>query len=140
MPTPALFRKRMSALYPADEMAEEQLSRIKQDEEVRVEIKRVRNPKQLRLWWALCGVLADYADWCSDRETASDWLKLSIGHAEYHESPDGKTWCRPKSIAFGNCPQDQFDQILNDAINVIVSKIIPGTSNDALRNELEAMI
>lgn len=140
MPSPALFRKRMSALYAADGMAEEQLSKIKQEEEVRVTISRVRNPRQLRYWWALCGVLAEYADWCKDRETASDWLKLSIGHAEFHESPDGKTWCRPKSIAFGNCPQEEFDTLLDQAIRIIVTKIMPGTSSEALRNELEAMI
>jgi hypothetical protein len=139
--TAALFRKRLGALRPADGMAEEQLSRIRQDEEVRVEIKRVRSPQQLRYWWALCGVLAEYADWCEgDRERASDWLKLSIGHAETFTSPDGKQWIRPKSIAFGNCPQDRFQAVMDAAIKVICEKIMPGTSNADLRNELEGMI
>ena len=140
MGSPALFKKYEGVLMPADEMAVEQFHKIRHGEEVRVDIKRVRNPKQLKYWWALCGVLAEYADWCPDRETASDWLKLSIGHAEFHESPDGKTWCRPKSISFGNCPQEEFDTLLDQAIRIIVTKVMPGTSSEALRNELEAMI
>ena len=138
--TPCTFRKRLGSLRPADGRAEEILTCIKQDEEVKVEIKRMRNPKQLRLWWALCGVLAEYADWCSSREDASDWLKLSIGHADFITSPDGKQWVRPRSIAFGNCSQERFHEILDAAIKVIVEKIMVGTKSEALRAELEAMI
>jgi len=37
-------------------------------------------------------------------------------------------------------PVEEFDTLLDQAIRIIVTKIMPGTSSEALRNELEAMI
>ncbi len=135
-----IFQYRMGALRPADAHTIEMCGRFKAGEVLKAEPKRMRNYKQICLWWALVGVLAEHADWCASKEDASDWLKISIGHFDLIRSPDGKEWARPKSIAYGNCEQTEFDQILNKAIAVICEKIIPGTSNTVLRQELEAMV
>ena len=135
-----LFRKEDGLLRPADDHARETLSHYRSGSHVRAELRRVRNPRQLALWWALAGVLSDHAEWCASREDASDWLKIAVGHFEIVRSPDGKEWARPKSIAFGNCAQDEFDQILNNAIRVICEKVIPNTSSDALRTRLEEIV
>ncbi|MEE8607172.1 MAG: DUF1367 family protein [Nitrospiraceae bacterium] len=135
-----VFQYRNGALRPADAHTIEMCARFKPGEIVKAEPKRMRNYKQLCLWWAIVGVLYDHADWCASKEDASDWLKISIGHFDLIRSPDGKEWARPKSIAYGNCEQTEFDQLLNAAINVVCEKIIPGTSNEVLRAELEAMV
>ena len=135
-----LFQYRLGALRPADAHTIEMCGRFKQGEVLKAEPKRMRNYKQICLWWALVGVLAEHADWCASKEDASDWLKISIGHFNLIRSPDGKEWARPKSIAYGNCEQTEFDQLLNAAIKVVCEKIIPGTNNEVLARELEAMV
>jgi len=135
-----LFQYRHGALRPADAHTIEMCGRFKQGEIVKAEPKRMRNPKQLGLWFALAGVLAEHADWCKTKKQASGWLKITIGHFDVVRSPDGKEWAEPKSIAYGNCEQTEFDQLLTAAIGVVCEKIIPGTSNEILRAELEAMV
>ena len=135
-----IFQYRHGALRPADAHTIEMCGRYKQGEILKAEPKRMRNYKQLCLWFALAGVLADHADWCGSKKQASSWLKISIGHFDVVRSPDGKEWAEPKSIAYGNCDQTEFDQLLNAAIRVVCERIIPGTSNAALRAELEAMV
>ena len=135
-----VFQYRHGALRPADAHTIEMCGRFKSGEILKAEPKRMRNYRQLCLWWALVGVLAEHADWCASKEDASDWLKISIGHFDLIRSPDGKEWARPKSIAYGNCEQTEFDQLLNKGIGVICEKVIPGTSNEILRAELEAMV
>jgi hypothetical protein len=135
-----VFQWRLGALRPADTHTIEMCARFKQGEILKAEPKRMRNPKQLALWWAMAGVMAEHAEWCATKEDASDWLKISIGHFNLIRSPDGKEWPRPKSIAYGNCEQTEFDQIMNKGVAVICEKIIPGTPNDVLRAELEAMV
>lgn len=135
-----LFQWRYGALRPADAHTIEMCARFKAGEILKAEPKRVRNYKQLCLWFSLCGVLAEHAEWCASTDNASDWMKIAIGHFDLMRSPDGKEWAVPKSIAYGNCDQTEFDQLLNKAIRVICEKVIPGTSNETLRAELEAMV
>ena len=135
-----VFQYRHGALRPADAHTIEMCARFKNGEILKAEPKRMRNYKQLCLWFALVGVLAEHAEWCASKEDASDWLKIAIGHFDVVRSPDGKEWARPKSIAYGNCDQTEFDQLLNKGIAVICEKVIPGTSNEILKAELEAMV
>lgn len=128
---------RLGAFRPADQHTIEAAAKIKPGTVLRVQWARVRNPDQLALWWALADTLADYAEWCVDKDDASDWLKVSVGHFDMVTTPDGKQIARAKSIAFGNCDQDKFDKILSAAIAVVCDKIIPGTSNAELRARLE---
>ena len=135
-----LFTKRLGALRPADDAAMEALEKIKAGETVRVEFKRVRNPKQHRMYWALMGLLATYADTKCSPEDVSDWVKVAVGHSYTANYLDGTSQVKPSSIAFGNLSQDRWDTFFDKVIDFAVTKIMPGTHHEDLRAELNDMI
>lgn len=138
--TQAIFQRQLNALRPTDAMSEEMLSKIKPKEYVRVEIKRMRNPRQHRLFWALMGLLATYAETKCSAEDISDWIKISVGHSHVAHYPDGTTVVKPSSIAFGNMSQEKWETFFSKVVDFACTKILHGTTNQALKAELEEMI
>lgn len=138
--TQAIFQRHLGALRPTDALAEEVLAKVKPGEQVRVEIKRLRNPRQFRLYWALMGMLAGYAETRCSAEDVSDWIKVVVGHSYVAHYPDGTSQVKPASIAFGNLSQEKWESFFNKVVDFTCSKILHGTSNQTLKAELEAMI
>ena len=136
----AIFQRRLDALRPTDAMSEEMLAKIKPDEQVQVEIKKLRNPRQFRLYWALMGLLAGYAETRCDPVDVSDWIKVAVGHSYVAHYPDGTSEVKPKSIAFGNQTQEAWETFFNQVVDFACTKILHGTSNEALQAELAEMI
>lgn len=127
-------------LIPADEKAEEELRKLKPGQQVLVEFKRARNPRQHRLYWALVGVVYEHQSRHATQEDVSDALKVAVGHYEEVGARGDKVIVRPKSISFANMPQDQFEQFFSKVVELVVAKIIPGTSDAELRAHLEEMV
>ena len=46
----------------------------------------------------------------------------------------------PKSIAFGNMPQDEWEAFFERFLDLICTKIMPNTDSEELRQELDAMV
>lgn len=136
----AIFHKHLCALRPTDAQGMEALNRLKPDQQVRVEIKTLRNPRQFRLYWALMGMLAGYADSPCTSKDVDRWMKIAVGHSEVRHYPDGTTQVEPKSIAFGNLSQDKWQDFFDKVIDVATTKILHGTTNEDLKAELEDMI
>ena len=138
--TQALFQRQLNALRPTDAMSQEMLAKIKPGEHVRVEIKRMRNPRQHRLFWALMGMLANYAEHPCTAAEVSDWIKIAVGHTCVAHYPDGTSQVKPASIAFGNMSQDKWETFFNKVVDFACTKILHGTDNEALKQELNEMI
>lgn len=140
MPT-GLFRKRLSALRPADSEAEESLSRLRQDEIVRVEWKRIRNPRQHRLFFALLKLAFESQSRYETQEALRKAWLIHAGLFDRFETKDGTTVAVPKSMAFGNMPNDEFERdVLEPFIKFICEHVIPNLSDEALRAEAEDMV
>jgi len=72
-----------------------------------------RSMSQLRLWWAVCGMIADNYPGDLTAEQVSDVLKVESGHANVWKDASG-IWRRtPKSIAFNKLPQDKFSALMD---------------------------
>jgi hypothetical protein len=138
--TAFLMQKHLGRLQAVDDVGQQYLSKIRQGETFLVEIKRARNPRQHRLYWALCGIVADNSDKYQDAEQVSMALKIATGHVIPHINPaDGRTYWIPKSIAFHAMPQDEFAPFFDKCIAIVASRFLPGVTDAELRAELESM-
>lgn len=102
---------------PADERSMEFLQSCKDGIPFIAETHGARNPKQLRLWWALCRLLAEQMD--MTEEKVSDDLKVALGHADTYVTRDGAVYIKPKSIAFESMKQEDFDRLFKAAVDKI---------------------
>ena len=127
-------------LVPADEQAEEEVRKLKPGQATLVEVKRARNERQHRLYWALIGVIFDHQTRYATRQDLSDALKVAVGHYEEVGKRGEHVIVRPKSIAFANMPQAQFEQFFERVVAFVCASIIPGTSDTELRAHLEEMV
>ena len=135
-----LLTRSISGLKAADLRAAEELSKIKPGQEVRCEIRRVRNPKQLRLYWALIDACWQHQDRYAAKQDLSDVIKVAVGHSDQVVTKSGEVVARPKSIAFGNMPQDAWEDFFSRVIEFVCQRIIPGTSDADLRAHLEELV
>lgn len=130
----------MPHLIPADESSAEEMRRLKPGQHVIVEVKRARNPRQFRLYWALIGVIFDHQSRYATRQDLSDALKVAVGHYEEVGKRGEHVIVRPKSIAFANMPQPEFEDFFDRVIKLVCERIIPGTNDTELRAHLEDMV
>lgn len=132
--------KHLGGLRPVDDLGQQYLSKIKHGETFLVEIKRARNPKQHRLYWSLCNIVADNSRYYQNAEQVSLALKVATGHVVPMINPsDGKTYLVPKSIAFHAMAQDEFNQFFERCIQLVVERFLPGVTDKELRAEIAAM-
>ena len=135
-----LLTRSISGLKAADLHAAEALAKIKPGQEVRCEIKRVRNSKQLRLYWALIDACWQHQDRYATKQDLSDVIKVAVGHSDEVVTKSGRTVARPKSIAFGNMPQEAWEDFFSRVIQFVCERIIPGTNDAELCAHLEELV
>lgn len=137
-----LAQKHLGALRPSDDCGVEALRKIGQGEVVSVEIKRPRNIKHHRMFWALMTIVWEQLD--SDRyPTVEDLVaavKISAGLRTRIELPSGETGFIPGSIAFHKMDQDAFSSFYDRVCDLLAKHFLPGVTSDELRREVEIMI
>jgi hypothetical protein len=136
-----LVQKHLGRLQPVDDVGQQYLAKIRQGDVFMCEIKLARNPRHHRLFWALCGLVADNSDRYGDAEQVAMALKIATGHVIPHINPaDGKTYWVPKSIAFHKMDQTEFGAFFDKCVDVVVrSGLIEGVTDAEVRAELETM-
>lgn len=134
-----LMTKTLNGLRPADRTSEEALAKVKMGQAFVVEVKRARNARQLALYWALCGLVADHSDAYQDKEQVSFVFKIATGHTMPVIGHDKRTYWQPRSIAFDKMSQDDFNRFLSRCIDVVVTKLLPQVTDAELRAELESI-
>jgi hypothetical protein len=97
-----------------------------------------RSLSQLRLWFAMCGLIADNHPADLTKDNVSDTLKIECGHATVWQDAAGFYRRSPKSIAFNALPADDFSRLLNMAL-VKAGGLFGDDLSDAVRGELESM-
>jgi hypothetical protein len=134
--------KHLNSLRPADELGEAALRKIGHGEVLSVEIKRPRNGKHHRLFWALMGLVHDNID--QERyPTVEDLVaavKISAGLRTRIELPNGEVGFIPGSIAFHKMDQDEFSKFYDRVCDLIAKHFLPGVNTNDLRREVEIMI
>jgi hypothetical protein len=134
--------KSLGSLRPVDANGEEALSRIKQGIAVMVEVKRPRNAKFHRLYWALVSIVHENMD--SERYPSPEDLhaafKIAAGIRTRIELPNGEVGFIPGSIAFHKMDQAAFDAFYDRICDLVATHFLPGVDKDDLRLEVANMI
>ena len=139
--TTHLFRKRLGALRPADNLAEQALSDLKPDEIVRVEWKRVRNPRQHKLFFALVRLVFENQSIYESQEALRKAWLIHAGMFDNFATKDGTIVAVPKSMAFGNMDNEVFEnEIFKPFIDFVCKHVIPNLNSESLRAEVEDMV
>lgn len=135
--TTALFVKHLGSLRPADDDAESIMRALGSGELVEVTVKKRRNPKHNAKLFALLKIVVDNTDgrWPTVDALKED-LKMATGLYEKRVSLSGKVYYVPKSISFASMDQVQFSQWYDQALDVIVGRILPGIGKEDLENEV----
>lgn len=137
--TQILMRKVMGALRPADSQAQDEMAKLTPGQDYRIEVKRMRNPRQHRLYWALIRTVYEHQSRYATQEQLHNALKVAAGYCDELEGRNGTVYI-PKSISFGNMSQDAFEEFFSSVVRIVTEKVMPHTSDEELRRELESMI
>lgn len=137
-----LVAKCLGALRPVDEAGEDALRKIASGEVISVEIKRPRNVRHHRMFWALMSIVHQNID--GDRyPTVEDLVaavKIAAGHRTTIQLPNGDIGFIPKSIAFHKMDQAAFDAFYDKVCDLLAKHFLPGVTSDELKHEVGLMI
>lgn len=137
-----LVAKHLGALRPCDEAGEEALRGMGQGEIVECEIKRRRNIKHHRKYWALISIVHQNID--GDRypsvEDLHAAIKIAAGLRTRIELPDGTIGFIPGSIKFHRMSQDDFSKFYERVCDLIAKHFLPGVTSAELEAEVETLI
>jgi hypothetical protein len=134
------FRKVAGSLRPAEEAAAELMVKIKDRQDVLVEVVRPRSVAQHKLWWALVRKLYENQSRYATEYQMHRALKIWLGHYDEFELRDGRVAVADRSIAFGSLPQSEWEQLFDNAINLITTEVMPRLSDEDLRQEIGEMV
>jgi len=128
------------ALIPLDDDEAAKLSRIKTGGVIRADVSQMRNGAFFRKWW----VLAKYGfDLWSETVEPIEYkgrpvlpefqrfrkdLTILAGHYTPVFNARGELRLEAKSIAWANMAEDEFERLYSATIDVILRKILSGTS------------
>ncbi len=123
-------------LGAVDAISAEAIAGIKAHETVTVSIRRSRNGKHHRKLFALLKIVFDNQTAFATTEQLLDALKLATGLFDIGKTVDGIPFTSPRSISFASMCQSEFEQWYDKAVEVILTKILPGVN----RADLEAQV
>jgi hypothetical protein len=134
--------KHLRSLRPVDQAGEDALRKIGMRQLVTVEVKRPRNIRFHRLYWALVTIVWEQLD--ETRYPTPDDLhaaiKISAGLRTRIVLPDGTVGFIPGSIAFHKMNEDEFAAFYDRVCDLVAKYFLPGVTNAELRNEVATMI
>lgn len=134
----------VDSLLPVDAKGQLLLARIKPNQLVRVDVRRPRSIKHLRLFWALMETVHKnlphkYDNIYPTVDSLVDAIKLEVGCFETVVTLSGEILRRPRSIAFHEKGQDEFNDFYNRCCDVVIEHFYPGMPSDDLKREIEQM-
>ena len=128
----------------ADEMTDDAMKAIKNGAEVIVTVNRPRNPKHHRLFWAMLNKVVEQLDenqrlLYPTPESLLAGVKIALGYYDMVRSLDGMPLPVLKSTNFESMSQDEFRRFFNQAMDLILDRLLPVDEED-LRREIAAMV
>jgi hypothetical protein len=136
MTAPAFFRKELGVLRPANAPAEAAMQKIKLGSEVRVEIKRPRNIRHHKKFFAMLKIVFENQEHYQSMDVLLGVCKLATGWADVVQTKHG-TVGLPKSIAFHKMNAEQFEQFYERAVDWVAQEVIPGLQRGDLDESVE---
>lgn len=140
MSTEIIGRRVGLRLEASTEFFAEDLARIPEGRDVKIEIKvtPVVNLQQLKWCWALAHLVAQNHDKIHDKDDAMDLLCTLAHHVDVVVNPfNGHEYIRRRSLRL---PQDEMCRLQARFVYVTMMWLLPGIKESVLREELETMV
>lgn len=134
------MRRSLGSLRPIDPTSAEILDRIAKDEDVKVEITRPRNVKHHRKFFALLNAIYPHQDIYPTRTSFRAALSAALGFGETVKLGDGRTIIVPHSISFAKMDQTEFEAFYDRAVELILTRIVPGVGRADLAREVDDIL
>lgn len=135
-------QKHLNSLRPVDEAGADVLRKIKQGDIVTVDVKKPRNVKHHRMFFALMNLVYEN----TEREvypTLEDVIgavKIAAGLRTRIALRGGEIGYMPGSISFSKMDQHAFSEFYDRVCDLVAQHFLPGIDQDDLRAEVETMI
>jgi len=111
-------------LLPSDDECIEAMNKIKNGTEIMIEYKQKRNVKFHRKAFALLNLVLKNQDRYSNINDLLVEFKLKSGHYEEHITTKGKIIYLPKSIAFSEMDELEFNELYSKFIDIALQHFI----------------
>lgn len=134
-----LAKKRLGSLHPVDEQGESMLRKISPEDLLAVEVKRPRNGKFHRKFFAMLQIILENQSHYKSIDDLLDVCKLRVGHCRTIETRQGEVKV-PASISFASMDQSEFEAFYDRACAWVVEEVIPGLQRSDLDAEVEAQL
>lgn len=134
------MQRSLGSLKPVDETGAEIIGKISAGETVRCEITRPRNLAHHRKFFALLNVIYPHQTVYGSRAAFRAAIEVALGFGETVKLPDSRIIIIPTSISFANMDQTAFDALFEKAIDLIITRILPGIDRADLNREVDSII
>ncbi len=132
--------KTLGGLRPANAVAAETLDRIPVGQEIKAELTRPRHLTHHRKFFALLQAIFPHQTVYATMRAFRAALTCAAGHCETQTLPDGRTILIPESISFGKLDQAGFEQFYDRALDIILTRILPGISREDVTREVDEIL
>ena len=140
MPEFFMIKELGQKLVPDDDHARSYLKRIKAGEPVLVVVRKPRNVKFHRKFFALLNVAFENQDRYDDFEAFRKEVTMRAGQWEEHKHVTGTVSYTAKSIAFHNMDDLAFGELYQKAITAIIEHFMPGMDPDELSRAVDEVL
>lgn len=125
------------ALHPSLPEDEDIVRKWPTGDILEVEIKRPRNARFHRKYWALIGMAYQNQEEFENKEHFRMAVQIAAGHCETFLDLDGNVTHRPRSIAFESCDEDQFAVVYDEVLTVVIGRVMTGSTPDEIGRALD---
>lgn len=145
-PDRLLFRKHMGKLVPAEDAAEEWLSRQPAGKDMWLpRPKRARNSQWHRKYMKLLSIVYEnlpepVAEHYPTFDRFRKSLMVGIGRYDTWQTRRGETLLEPHSLAFDKMDQDEFERVWADSVKAITEHFLPSVGKAELEAEVEELV
>jgi hypothetical protein len=129
--------KTQRRIQPATEQDEERLRLVRVGDLLPVSIKKPRNGRDHRRFWALVRFIRDNHDRLHTDEAVVLELKLRAGHYREHITGYGEILFVPKSISYDEVDQTEFLDFYQKALRAACTELLPKVPQPELEQYLE---
>lgn len=113
-----LCRKSLGGLQAGDEQAADALRKFAVGVDVWVEVRKARNVRFHRLYFALLSMTFENQERYTNFEHFRKAVQIAAGHVEEFVTLDGEVLLQPKSIAFDKMDELEFQVVFSAAMRV----------------------
>jgi len=126
------LKKIHGVLAPADDEAEEVISKLKRGECIRVKYTKPRNYEFHKKYFAMIQAMFDCQDFYTNQNIFRKVLEMAAGHFDQILTTKGTTIFLPKSISFADLDQEEFEKIYQSVITAFVERFGGSITKDEL--------